>query len=85
MFDAEVYNRVNGVEGACLTGVDTAKGAIVLGHSIAGVSQNIVLCILGIKGAFTFTQNRVRIVKSTTACQWDSLRLGTIVANGRVK
>ena len=83
MFDAKVYNRVNGVEGACLTGVDTAKGAIVLGHTIAGISQNIVLCVLGIKGAFTFTQKRVRILRSTTA--WDSLRLGAFAANGWVK
>jgi hypothetical protein len=35
-----------------LTGVDTPKRTIILGHSVAG----IVLLVLGIKRAFTFTQ-----------------------------
>jgi hypothetical protein len=33
-------------------GVDTPKRTIILGHSVAG----IVLLVLGIKSAFTFTQ-----------------------------
>jgi hypothetical protein len=34
-----------------LTGVDTPKRTIILGHSVAG----IILLVLGIKRAFTFT------------------------------
>jgi hypothetical protein len=52
MFDAKVNNGVNGIEGTCLTGVDTPKRTIILGHSVAG----IVLLVLGIKRVFTFTQ-----------------------------
>ena len=62
MFDAKVNNGVNSIEGTRLMGVDTSKGNIILGH--IQVVAGIVLFVLGIQGAFTFTQKESEFGKS---------------------
>jgi hypothetical protein len=68
MFDAKVDDGVNSIEGTCLTRVDTPKRTIILGHIVAG----FILLVLGIQGAFTFTQKMVRICEITNSLVPDS-------------